>query len=250
MGARGLILAAGRGSRMGESTAAQPKGLIKLAGCSLIERQIAALKEGGIHPIALCTGYKANMLDRFGDQKFHNPRWSDTNMVATLCAADDWLSTGQTIVSYSDIFYDPETVRRLSECSGDIAISYDPHWAALWKDRFDDPLSDAETFQTDSDGMLTEIGGKTTSMADIKGQYMGLLKFTPSGWAKTKAVIEPLMPVVQDKLDMTSLLQRLVMEGVKIKTTPVQGCWGECDNENDLAYYESKVAEGDLSLYG
>ena len=86
-------------------------------------------------------------------------------------------------------------------------------------------------------------------MADIKGQYMGLLKFTPQGWAKSRTVIQGLMGAVQDKLDMTSLLQRLIMNGAKIGTTPVQGSWGECDNESDLAYLEQKVASGDLSLY-
>ncbi len=250
MGVQGLILAAGRGSRMGKSTEAQPKGLIKLAGRSLIDRQIVSLTAAGVEPIALCTGYKAEMLKGFGQKHFHNARWSETNMVASLCGADEWLSKEDTIVSYSDIFYDPLTVMRLARCTDDVGISYDPHWAALWKDRFDDPLSDAETFQTDASGHLTEIGGKTETMAEINGQYMGLLKFTPEGWSRTKAVIEPLMDAVKDKLDMTSLLQRLIIEGVKIGTTPVQGSWGECDNENDLAYYERKVATGDLSLHG
>ncbi len=249
MAVQGLILAAGRGSRMGKTTDDQPKGLIKLAGRSLIERQMEALEAAGADKIALCTGYKADMLDGFGVQRFYNARWAETNMVATLLAADDWLSSGTTIVSYSDIFYDPLTVIRLARCTDDIAISYDPHWAALWKDRFEDPLSDAETFRTDEDGYLLEIGGKTQSMADIKGQYMGLLKLTPEGWAKTRNLVEGLMDAVQDKLDMTSLLQRLIMSGAKVGTTPVQGCWGGCDNEKDLAYFERKVSNGDLSLH-
>ncbi len=250
MGAQALILAAGRGSRMGKYTQSQPKGLITLAGRSLIERQIEVLREAGVDQIALCTGYKAAMLEGFGDKCFHNARWSETNMVASLRLADDWLAAAPTIVSYSEIFYDPLTIIRLMRCTDDIAISYDPHWIAMWKDRFGDPLNDAETFQTDNDGYLTEIGGRTGSMGDIKGQFMGLLKLTPEGWAQTRDVIDPLMAAVQDKLDMTSLLQRLVMSGSKIATTPVQGQWGECDCEDDLVYFEHRVASGDLSLYG
>jgi len=46
--------------------------------------------------------------------------------------------------------------------------------------RFADPLADAEIFRINAAGQLLEIGGKTTRIEDIEGQYVGLLKFTPS----------------------------------------------------------------------
>ena len=57
---------------------------------------------------------------------------------------DPWLRAHDCIVSYADIFYTGETVKRLAAAGGDLAMSYDPDWLALWSRRFADPLSDAE----------------------------------------------------------------------------------------------------------
>jgi len=55
-----LILAAGRGSRLGELTDEMPKGLLKINGKSLIQRQIDIIKkELEIEKINIATGYKS-----------------------------------------------------------------------------------------------------------------------------------------------------------------------------------------------
>jgi L-glutamine-phosphate cytidylyltransferase len=53
---RAIILAAGRGSRMGGATADRPKCLVELAGRSLLSLQIAGLRAGGITEIGLVRG--------------------------------------------------------------------------------------------------------------------------------------------------------------------------------------------------
>ena len=55
-----IILAAGRGSRMGNLTDEKPKCLLEVFGKPLIEHQIEALTKGGIEDIAIVTGYKVN----------------------------------------------------------------------------------------------------------------------------------------------------------------------------------------------
>ena len=44
--------------------------------------------------------------------------------------------------------------------------------------RFDDPLSDAETFRLNSSSEIIEIGNKPSSIEEIEGQYMGLMSFS------------------------------------------------------------------------
>lgn len=36
----------------------------------------------------------------------------------------------------------------------------------------------------DTDGFLTEIGRKPTTIDEVHGQYMGLLRFSPPGWTQ------------------------------------------------------------------
>jgi choline kinase len=168
-------------------------------------------------------------------------------MVASLTCAADWLRRAPVVVSYSDIFYPAPAVRALMDAPADIAITYDPEWLGLWSQRFDDPLSDAETFRLDGTRVV-EIGRRAASLADIGGQYMGLLKFTPGGWRAVQGYLRMLTTAQRDRLDMTSLLSGLIDRGERIHAVRVTGPWGEVDNGRDLALYERLIAEGRLTL--
>ena len=134
--------------------------------------------------------------------------------------------------------------------AGDLVIAYDRQWRSLWSRRFADPLADAETFRADASGRLVEIGSKTTSIDNIEGQYMGLLKFTPRAWAEIQALLAALEPQARDRLDMTGMLRRLLSQNFPIATLGTDGQWGEIDNPSDLALYERMVGDGELALEG
>lgn len=236
---KAIILAAGRGSRMRASTEDRPKCLVELAGRPLLDYQKAALAGAGIARLGIVTGYRADALAGRADATFHNARWAETNMVMSLTAAAPWLREGPCVISYSDIFFQPEAVTRLSAARADIAITYDPEWLRLWSRRFADPLSDAETFACGADNMLIDIGRRPSSLDEVRGQYMGLLRFTPAGWAAVEAALAALEPERRDRLDMTSLLRLLMERGNAIEAVPIASRWGEVDNEHDLAIYES-----------
>ena len=239
---KAIILAAGRGSRMGVRTNDSPKCLTVLAGQTLLQWQIDALTAAGIDRMAVVTGYLADKIEAPEAGRFHNPRWQTTNMVMSLACASDWLEEDDCVVSYSDIVYRPDAVRRLRRARGDIALTYDRHWLALWSERFEDPLDDAETFRTDAAGRLVEIGRRASCVDDIKGQYMGLLKFTPTGWRQVERTLDALSPADRDRLDMTALLGRLIEAGVAVDTVAVDGGWCEVDTEADLARYAARIA--------
>ena len=95
--------------------------------------------------IGIVRGYLAEAF-RIEARYFENARWRETNMVMSLAAAREWLQADMCVISYSDIVYDRATVAALLGVSADIAITYDANWLELWRARFPDPLSDAETF--------------------------------------------------------------------------------------------------------
>jgi choline kinase len=246
---RAVILAAGRGSRMGHLGDDRPKCMVELEGKPLIERQISALRRGGVDEIGVVRGYRAEMIDFPGLAYFANERWAETNMVMSLAAAASWLRSGPVIVSYADIFYRGELVRGLAGAAGQLVVSYDRAWRRLWTRRFADPLADAETFRINAAGQLLEIGGKTTRIEDIEGQYMGLLKFTPAAWSAIEALLSTLDGAIRNRLDMTGLLRRLLAGNeLRIDTFGTDGQWGEIDNPEDVALYQDMVREGELVL--
>ncbi len=204
-------------------------------GKSLIDWQLESLHGAGIDEIAIVRGYLANTFD-FDVTYFENPRWAETNMVMSLVMANKWLGTDTCVVSYSDIVYSSDAVKRLITANGNIVITYDPNWRQLWEKRFDDPLSDAETFRLDK-GRVIEIGNRASSMEEIEGQYMGLTRFTPRGWNEVSDFLSGYTQEQQDKMDMTKLLQGLIAGGVKITATAIGDAWYEVDREEDLELY-------------
>ncbi|NBK78426.1 phosphocholine cytidylyltransferase family protein [bacterium D16-76] len=235
-----IILAAGRGSRLGERTKDRPKCMCMLKGRTLLDRCLEALGQAGIakKEVGIVTGYKNGMFTVPEVAYFHNEVWEQTNMFYSLTMAKEWLKQEPCIVCYSDIVFSPLAIRALADCDAPLAItSYTGFWE-LWETRMENPLEDLETFRTDSGGRLVEIGKKPSTREDIQGQFMGLLRFTPESWGWVeKTVQEPLAKPV-GKLDMTTLLQELVGRGYPVQAIPTSWLWLECDSENDIDVYE------------
>lgn len=237
---KAVILAAGRGSRMQGLTDQRPKCLVPVRGKPLLDWQRESLAAAGINEIAVVTGYRREMLAGLGMTEFHNPRWAETNMVSSLACAKEWLQGDTCIVSYSDIFFAPQAVTTLMHSTAALAITYDPNWLALWSSRFGDPLVDAETFRLTPEGTLAEIGNKPQSIDEVQGQYMGLLRFTPEAWREVSSIRAALPPDVRDRMHMTGTLQKVIEAGrLPIMALPYSGEWGEVDNGDDLALYNT-----------
>lgn len=255
---RGLILAAGRGRRLGPLGANRPKCMVPVGGRPLLHWQMEAFRRAGIRDIAIVRGFAGDAL-RMAATYLENPRWEVTNMVTSLRCAAEWLAGADTVVSYADLVYPARAIERLAAPRAsqravearpwpDIAVLYDPAWRELWQRRFTDPRSDAETFRLGSDGhTLVEIGARAADLDGIEGQYMGLLRLTPAGSARIIAEHAALDPVRRDSLDMTGVLRRLLAAGATIGAVAYDSWWCEIDTANDLLVAEEIVRREGLA---
>ncbi|MCW5619884.1 MAG: NTP transferase domain-containing protein [Burkholderiales bacterium] len=181
MNVRALLLVAGRGSRLGALGADKPKCLAVLAGRSLLEWKLRALAAAGIDEIHALTGYQAQALEQWALPMLHNPRWAETNMVGTLLHGEALRRPGRSLICYGDIVVHPDVLRSIASAEGDIVIPYDRRWLELWRARFADPLSDAETLPPGA-----RLPGRDRTASNLRrgravGQFMGLLAVTPQG---------------------------------------------------------------------
>jgi L-glutamine-phosphate cytidylyltransferase len=239
MTSRGLILAAGRGSRLGCLTEDKPKPLIEVGGLSLAGRSVHALRTAGILDISLVVGYRAERLACLGLPCIDNPEWAQTGIYWSLAQAASLLQAGATIVSYGDIFFEGRDAAALAATPGDIVVAFDPAALSLWSQRFTDPLADLENFQVDRwTGRCTCIGGRLQPGATLNGQFTGLFKLSESGWQTLQATAGQLPSERQRSIDMTSLLSLAIANGVTVDTMPLKGIWGEVDEPSDIAVYE------------
>ena len=84
---RGIILAAGKGSRLNGTAGDAPKCLVTAGGLTLIERQIRTLNRAGIDDIVVVVGCQAERVRRTCGQDItyvENVRFAQTNSVLAL----------------------------------------------------------------------------------------------------------------------------------------------------------------------
>ncbi len=237
--ARAVILAAGRGSRLGALTEDLPKCLVRYHGIPLIERAVEALRSAGISDIGITSGYRAEKLMEYKLRHFSNPGWETSGIFCSCMCANEWLREGVTLIVYGDIFFSARDVKRITSTSGDVLVAYDPHGVDLWRKRFANPLQDLETFRISRDSKILEIGGKPTRIEEVQGQYVGMICVSARGWSLLKNAWRGFQDEQARWMDMTTLLQALVSTSITVTGVPVEAAWGEIDSVEDLHLYEA-----------
>lgn len=232
---------------MGALTALQPKCLCALADRPILAWTLDALRANGVERVLAIGGWRHPLLVDWVDQVIVNDRWEQSNMVRSLLLADAWLSDGPTLIVYGDGAYGARAIgAALQGGRGDLCLPVDRRWLSLWKRRFADPLSDAESLRI-LNGRITNIGQRPSALHDIDGQFMGLLRANSSGWERITRWLRDYErefgSAAVDRLDTTGLLHRLVDAGETILCTDVEGGWVEIDSATDIAAAEAGLLD-------
>ena len=133
-----LILAAGMGRRMGKYTENATKCMVTVAGKTLLERAVAALKKAGNHKLKLVIGYEAEKVreyvavKNFGMQieYVYNYDYETTNNIYSLYLARDYLEKDDTILLESDLIFDSGIIKKVLEAKEEnmaVVAKYE-HW--------------------------------------------------------------------------------------------------------------------------
>jgi len=242
---RAIILAAGRGRRINQLSSSKPKCFIKINKKSLISYQINALKNAGITKIAIVTGYKKKFFKNLKLKKFNNKEWSSTNMIHSLITAQSWLSKYECIICYSDIFFESSAITILKENKNKFCILSYTNWKSLWQKRFKDIKVDIESFKINKLNFITEIGQKVKNISNVQGQFMGLIKMSPSKWKIIIKYIKKLSRNERKNITTTTLMNNIIIKKkLKIKAAFYKDLFFEIDSYQDYKiiknYFKSK----------
>lgn len=118
---QGLMLAAGMGKRLGKYTKGNTKCMLNVAGRTLIERAVDALKNVGINRLVMVVGYKSENLKKFINENIKdmeivfidNPDYDKSNNIYSLYLAKEWLEKDDTIMLESDLIYENKMIEEL-----------------------------------------------------------------------------------------------------------------------------------------
>ncbi len=180
-----IILAAGQGTRLRPITDEIPKCMVEVNSKPMLNWQLDTLQSVGIENIIVVTGYKESKINDSRIKKVFNEDYASTNMIYSLFCAEEYIK-GNVIITYGDIIYSKEVLKKLIEDERDIVIASDEDWQEYWESRCDDPLSDAETFKKGENETVQSLGKKAKNVDEIEGQFIGMIKLSPKGVERIK----------------------------------------------------------------
>ena len=170
---RGIILAAGKGSRLNGTIGDKPKCLLRVGDKTLVERQIAALRAVGINDVVVVVGCQAELVRRTCGQRptyIENTRYAQTNSLYSLWLARPLLLDGFVVMN-CDVLFHPQLLDDLVTAR---------HEDALLLAYSDGPLGDEEMKVSVRCGRVVAID-KTLPADETDGENVGVVKFGSEG---------------------------------------------------------------------
>jgi choline kinase len=254
---KAIIVAAGRGRRLGRETEAIPKCMVRVAGRPILHRQIEALAAAGVGEVVIVRGYRGDRIAppaggppvRFVD----NPAWADNNILTSLFHAEAEMRDG-FVFSYSDIVFAPEHARRVVAAPGPVALVIDRRWRDAYEGRTQHPVSEAELARVvdGADGpFVGRVGKRLVAEAEAAGEFTGLARFTAAGAAALAEVWRQAVArgretpfgaaATLNNAYLSDGLNAVAEQGPALRPVLVDGGWREIDTEQDLARAEASV---------
>ncbi len=142
-----IIMAAGYSARCMPLSNVMPKGLFRIKGEILIEREIEQLKEAGINEIIVVTGFMHEKFDylkeKYGVTLIHNADFDKYNNMASLYAAKDHIKNSYILCS--DNYYSHNVFKN------ELPDSY---YSCVYSEKFCDEFCVTEE---DADGYVSGI---------------------------------------------------------------------------------------------
>lgn len=185
---RGIILAAGRGSRLNGTAGDSPKCLVELGGMSLVERQIQALRGAGIDDIVMVVGCQADRVRRTCGHRItyvENVRYAQTNSMYSLWMARPLLYEGFVVLN-CDVLFHPALLSDLLTARHENAL------LLAYREANQPAFGDEEMKVKVRCGRVVEMS-KQMDPAEADGENLGIVKFGPKGAAALVDIMDRLI---------------------------------------------------------
>ncbi|MCB9565243.1 MAG: phosphocholine cytidylyltransferase family protein [Kofleriaceae bacterium] len=264
-----IVIAAGRGKRLGVHTDERPKCLVDVGARSILGWQVEALRAAGVDDLVMIRGYRPDELAAGaralwpGARFVENPAWQTNNILLSLACARDELD-GPVYLTYSDIIFTPAVARALADAEGDVALVIDRRFRDIYEGRTEHPLEEGEVSDLDDRGRVRRVGKRALPAGDAHGEFIGLLKLSAEGTRWVRDGIDALLARYAGREDepfqraarfrnayLTDLLQELIDAGRDVVPVTIDGQWREIDTNQDLeravALVESGLADWSAS---
>jgi choline kinase len=187
---RGIILAAGKGSRLNGTAGDKPKCLVKAGGITLIERQIDTLRAAGIDDIVVVIGCSPEAVRNTCGHDvtyIENSRYAETNSLYSLWLARPLLYEGFVVLN-CDVLFHPALLEDLLTSRHENALLLG------YSEADQPPFGDEEMKVKVRHGRVVDMS-KTMDPAEADGENLGIVKFGARG---AVALVDIMTTLVHD----------------------------------------------------
>ncbi|MBM3493859.1 MAG: nucleotidyltransferase family protein [Armatimonadetes bacterium] len=232
---RAVLLAAGRGKRLGDLTAHRPKPLIPVQGKPLLQWIIEGLRDAGIAEFLCVIGYLGEAIrDRFGDGSELGVgmqyAWQlDVHGTgAALRLGHEFAEGGPALMSFGDILTDHRHYGRLP-------ASFDAHPCAAVMGI--NPMDDVS-----AGAAVIRAGDRVTAIVEKPGPSDPTSRWNQAGvtafGAEIWPVLERLPKSARGEYELTSAIAMLISEGREVRAVEFDGFWSDVGTPEALAHAE------------
>lgn len=227
-----VLLAAGRGTRMGALTDACPKPLLMVAGRPIIEHIVAGFADAGVREVVVVTGYRGAQIEaalgdggRLGVRIVYRHQQRAEGTARALLLARDALALASFALSWGDILVQPglytALVRRFRNhpCDALVAIN-----------AVDDPWAGAAVY-VEADQRVTRIIEKPPrGSSTTRWNCAGVFVFDP-------VILDYATRVPRSsrgEYELPQAIAAMVADGRAVFSHPIDGYWSDVGTPADL----------------
>jgi NDP-sugar pyrophosphorylase family protein len=233
---KAVVLAAGKGTRMGALTQDVPKPMLPVQGKPLLEHVLDRLSQAGIRECALITGYHREMIEKhfaaypmrleFIHQAVINGTAGAAKLACGFAANDPFLLT------YADIWCEPEDYRRVMQ-----PIETEPGTEATLAVKYaDDPFQGAAVYV--KEGFIRNIIEKPPQgTSTTHWNSAGIYTYRPTIFEEIEKV--KLSP--RGEYEIPDAIEAMIKAGRRLRAVEIKGQWRDIGRPEDLAWPASQI---------
>jgi len=249
---RAILIAAGRGKRLGAHTEDIPKCMVQVGSKPILGWVWDAFRAAGIEELVVIRGYRGDVLEQFVRSLVpkaifvDNTEWETNNILLSLACARRYLDQ-PCYMTYSDIVFTRHVARAAADSTAEIGLVIDRKFRDIYVGRTDHPLQEGEVSDLLPDGTVARVGKKALPPEDAVGEYIGLTRLGARGVAIAANTIDQLAQRFAGRDDqpfqraaryrnayLTDLWQQLIDTGIAVHPIFIDGQWREIDTGQDL----------------
>ena len=238
--ARAIVLAASRGTELGELTVDKPKAMVPVRGKALLSHIVAGYNAVGLKRISVVRGYRSDAFTLTGLHYVDNPNFAETGELASLALAleADPDNDSDLYVSYGDVLFKQYILNILADVDSPFAIVVDADWRdSVNRGRPADYVNCTEPHSRHSfyHKILLEAAAEDLPDSEIHGEWMGFLKVSSSAMPMLRETVSKLVANPENrKAKLFELLMELKAQEQEIQVMYTTGHWLDVDSVDDL----------------